>query len=89
MQKRKDEACSVPVECDVDKQERLIAKYKEAKDRLEGVQVADADKHKLKDTVRTLKEQLDNSKEGARRSTSVAQSKLIDQDSVQGGEGVA
>jgi hypothetical protein len=49
VQKRKGEACSVPVECDVDKQERLIAKHKEAKDRLVRGQVADADKDKLKE----------------------------------------
>jgi hypothetical protein len=83
VQKRKDEACSVPVECDVDKQERLIAKYKEAKDRLERGQVADADKDKLKDTVRTLKEQLDGNKEGARKSTSVAQTCVTARENVQ------
>lgn len=83
VQKRKDETCSVPVECDVDKHERLIAKYKEAKDRLDRGQVADADKDKLKDTVRTLKEQLDGNKEGARKSTSVAETCVRSREDVQ------
>lgn len=73
VQRRKDDVCSVPVECDVDKQERLIAKYTEAKDRLERGQVADADKDKLEDTVRTLKEQLDANKDAARKGSSVAE----------------
>ena len=30
VQSAKDRACSVAVECDVDRQERLIAKYKDA-----------------------------------------------------------
>ncbi|MEO7729687.1 MAG: hypothetical protein ABIY55_01855 [Kofleriaceae bacterium] len=83
VQRAKDEACSIPVECDVDRQERLIAKYKEAKDRLDRGQVADADKDKLKDTVRTLKEQLDGNKEGARKSTSFAQTCVRTREDVQ------
>jgi hypothetical protein len=83
VQKRKDEACSVPVECDFDKHERLVAKYKEAKDRLDRGQVADADKDKLKDTVRTLKEQLDGNKEAARRGTSVAETCVRTREDVQ------
>jgi len=72
-QRAKDDACSVPVQCDVDKQERLIATYKEAKERLDRGQVADADKDKLKETVRTLKEQIDANKDAARSGTSTAQ----------------
>lgn len=83
VQKRKDEACSVPIVCEVEKHERLIAKYKETKDRLERGQVADADKDKLKDTVRTLKEQLDGNKEAARKSTSVAQGCVTARENVQ------
>jgi len=72
-QRAKDDACKISVECDVDKQERSIATYKEAKDRLDHGQVADADKDRLKETVRTLKDQLDRSKALAREGTSIAQ----------------
>ena len=41
-QRKKDDACNVAVECDVEKQERLIEKYKEAKERLDRGDVADA-----------------------------------------------
>jgi hypothetical protein len=51
VQRAKDDACKIPVDCDVDKQERTIAKYKEAKDRLDRGQVADTDKDRLKDTL--------------------------------------
>src|ERR1700712_1085363 len=51
VQSAKNSACSVSVECDVDRQSRLIEKYKDAKDRLDHGQVADADKDKLKDSV--------------------------------------
>jgi hypothetical protein len=74
VQRAKDDACRVSVECDVDKQERLIAKYKDAKDRLDRGQVADADKDKLKETITAYKEQLDLAKDGARKGTSYAQS---------------
>jgi hypothetical protein len=63
----------VPVQCDVDKQERLIATYKEAKDRLDSGKVNDSDKDKLKDTVRGLKEQLDANKDAARKGTSIVE----------------
>jgi len=72
-QKRKDDACNVAVECDVDKQEKTIAKYKEAKERLDSGKVNDSDKDKLKDTVRDLKDELDRRKEAARKGTSLAQ----------------
>lgn len=82
-QRAKDDACSVAVECDPDKQERTIAKYKEAKDRLDRGNVADADKDRLKDTVRALKDELDARKEAARRGTSVAQSCVTARENVQ------
>ncbi len=72
-QRAKDDACKIGVECEVDKQERLIATYKEAKERLDRGQVADADKDRLKETVRTLKDQLDRAKALAREGTSIAQ----------------
>ena len=75
--------CSVPVECDVDKQERTIAKYKEAKERLDSGQVADADKDKLKDAVRVLRDALDTAKNGARRGTSDAQACVTGRENVQ------
>jgi hypothetical protein len=83
VQKRKDELCSVPVECDVDKQERTIAKYKEAKERLDRGQVADADKDKLKEAVRVLKDVLDTVKSGARKGTSDAQACVTGRENVQ------
>src|SRR5262245_49288649 len=61
-QRAKDDACSAPLQCDVDKQEKMIATYKETKDRLDRGQVANADKDKLNETVRLLKAQLDRAK---------------------------
>lgn len=83
VQRAKDDACSVPVQCDVDKQARLIANYKEAKERLDRGQVADADKDKLKETVRLLKDALDANKEAARSGTSKAQSCVTARENVQ------
>lgn len=83
VQRRKDELCSVPVECDVDKQERTIAKYKEAKERLDRGQVADADKDRLKESVRILKDALDTAKNGARKGTSDAQACVTGRENVQ------
>lgn len=82
-QRAKDDACKVAVECDVDKQERLIVTYKKAKDRLDRGQVADADKEKLKETVRTLKDQLDRAKAAARSGTSIAQDCVTARENVQ------
>jgi hypothetical protein len=83
MQRAKDDACSVPVDCDVDRQDRTIAKYKEAKDRLDRGQVADADKDKLKDTVRALKDDLDTRKSDARKGTSIVQGCVTARENVQ------
>jgi hypothetical protein len=83
VQRAKDDACKVPVDCDVDRQERTIAKYKEAKERLDRGQVADADKDKLKDTVRALKDELDVRKDDARRGTSIAQGCVTARENVQ------
>lgn len=83
VQAAKDKACGVPVECEVSKQERLIGTYKEMKDRLERGQVADADKDRLKDTVNTLKQQLDGNKEAARRGISVAETCVRSREDVQ------
>lgn len=83
MQKRKDDACSVPVQCEPDKHEKLIAKYKEAKEQLDSGKVNDSDKDKLKDTVRTLKEQLDANKSAARSGTSAVQDCVTARENVQ------
>lgn len=69
--------------CEVDQQERLIAKYKDAKERLDRGQVADADKDKLKDTVSQLKGALDANKDAARRGTSIAQGCVTARENVQ------
>jgi hypothetical protein len=68
-QRRKNEACNIELDCDLDRQQRTIEKYKEAKDRLDKGDVNDSDKDKLKDTVRALKDDLDQRKERARRNT--------------------
>lgn len=83
VQRAKDDACKVPVDCDVDKHERTIAKYKEAKERLDRGQVADADKDKLKDTIRALKDELDARKDDARKGTSIAQGCVTARENVQ------
>lgn len=83
VQRAKDDACKVAVECEPDKQERLIATYKEAKERLDRGQVADADKDKLAETVRTLKDQLDRAKAAARSGTSIAQDCVTARENVQ------
>jgi hypothetical protein len=83
VQRRKDELCSVPVDCEPDKQEKTIAKYKEAKERLDRGQVADADKDKLRETVSRLKDQLDRGKAAARTGTSDAQACVTGRENVQ------
>ncbi|MGN6109484.1 MAG: hypothetical protein ACTHU0_30535 [Kofleriaceae bacterium] len=83
VQRRKDELCSVPVECDPDRQEKTIAKYKEAKERLDSGRVNDSDKDKLKDTVRDLKDELDRRKDAARRGNSDAQACVRAREDVQ------
>jgi hypothetical protein len=83
VQKRKDEACNVAIECEVDKQERAIAKYKEAKERLDGGQVNEADKDKLASTVRDLKDELDQRKEAARKGASLAEACVRAREEVQ------
>jgi hypothetical protein len=70
VQRRKDDLCGVPVDCDPDRQEKTIAKYKEAKERLDSGKVNDSDRDKLKDSVRDLKDELDRRKDAARRGTS-------------------
>jgi uncharacterized FlaG/YvyC family protein len=82
-QKRKNEACSVPVECDPDKQEKTIAKYKEAKERLDSGAVNEADRDKLKETIRDLKDELDRRKEAAHRGVSDAQECVLAREAVQ------
>jgi len=71
-QQKKDDACNVSIDCDVDKQEKTIEKYNEAKTKIDRGEVNDADRDKLKDTIRDLKDELDKRKEGARRGASVA-----------------
>ncbi len=82
-QRRKDEACSAPVDCDVDKQERTISKYKEAKEQLDRGQVAEADKDKLKEKIQAFKDELDARKDGARRGVTTAQECVTARENVQ------
>ena len=83
VQRAKDDACRAAVECDAGKQERLIAKYRETKDRLDRGQVADADKDKIKDAVNALRAELDKGKNGARTGISVAQGCVTARENVQ------
>jgi len=71
-QREKNDKCNVSASCDVSDQERLISKYKDAKERLDRGQVNDADKDKLRDNVRLMKDQLDANKEAARRAAQQA-----------------
>jgi hypothetical protein len=82
-QKRKDELCGVPVDCDPDRHEKTIAKYKDAKERLDSGKVNDSDKDKLKDSVRDLKDELDRRKDLARRGTSDAENCVRAREDVQ------
>jgi len=82
-QAAKNRACSVAVECDVDRQQRLIDKYKEAKDRLDRGDVADADKEKLRDSVNAMKDELDRNKSAASAGRSVAQGCVDAREAVQ------
>lgn len=72
VQATKNEMCSVPVRCDFNEFERRVDKYKEAKDRLDRGQVADADKAKLEESVRDAKNVLDALKQNARTDTAAA-----------------
>jgi hypothetical protein len=55
----KDRYCALPTDCDVDRQERTIAQYKEAQKRLDDAALADADKGRQKDTIDQLKREID------------------------------
>jgi hypothetical protein len=83
IQRAKDEACNVATECDVDRQERTIERYREVKDRLERGDVNDADKDRLRQTIRDLKEELDARKEGATRSIPIAKRCVAAREDVQ------
>jgi hypothetical protein len=63
--------------------ERTIAKYKEAKERLDRGQVADADKDKLKEKIRAFKDELDLAKENARKGRSIAEACVSARENVQ------
>jgi len=83
VQQAKDDACTVPVDCEPDKQEKTIAKYKGAKEQLDSGKVNDSDKDTLKETVRVLKEQLDRAKAAAREGTSIAERCVTARENVQ------
>lgn len=83
VQDAKNKACNVKTECDVDKQERTIEKYKDAKQRLDDGSVNDADKEKLKEKVEALKEDLDDRKEKARDGIDIAKACVAARGAVQ------
>lgn len=82
-QELKNKACAVAVEADPGKQERMIAAYKEKKERLDRGQVPDADKQRLAETVRTQKDELDRAKEAASKGISIAQDCVTARENVQ------
>jgi hypothetical protein len=83
VQARKNSVCNVAIECEVSVQERLIARYKDAKERLERGEVNDSDRDKLKDSIRAMKDELDKNKDAARRGASVAEGCVAARENVQ------
>lgn len=67
LQRNKDDTCNRMLDCDVDKQQRQIDKYNDAKKQLESGSINDSDKDRLRQTIRELKDDLDARKDGARR----------------------
>jgi hypothetical protein len=83
VQEKKDNACRIPVECEVDRQERLIERYKQAKEQLEQGNVADSDKERLAKTVSDLKEDIEARKEAASRGIPIAEGCVTARENVQ------
>jgi hypothetical protein len=67
LQRTKNDTCNRMLDCDLDKQQRQIDKYNDAKKQLDSGSIADADKDRLKQTIRELKDDLDARKDAARK----------------------
>ena len=73
LSRRKNEACNQTASCDFDRQKRDIDDYNEAKRKLSSGQIADADKSRLEQTIRELKDKLDARKAAAPDVMKIAQ----------------
>lgn len=73
VQDAKNKACSQPVHCDVKEQTQLIEDYKKAKAQLESGEVNDSDKEKLEESVKVMRQTLDQNREDAHAGIPVAQ----------------
>jgi hypothetical protein len=83
VQAEKDRACGIRVECDENKQQRQIEKYKEAKEQLDQGRVADSDKERLAKTVSDLKEDIEARKEAASKGVPIAEGCVTARENVQ------
>jgi hypothetical protein len=73
LSRRKNDSCNVSASCDVDRHKRDIEDYNEAKRKLATGQIADADKSRLEQTIRELKDKLDARKNAAPDVMKIAQ----------------
>lgn len=71
--RRKNEACNVTASCDYDRHKRDIEEYNEAKKQLSDGRVADADKGRLEQKIRELKDKLDSRRSAAPDVMKIAQ----------------
>ena len=71
--RRKNEACNQTASCDFDRHKRDIEEYNEAKKQLADGRVADADKGRLEQKIRELKDKLDSRKSAAPDVMKIAQ----------------
>jgi hypothetical protein len=73
LSRRKNDACNVSASCDMDRHKRDIDEYNDAKSRLASGKIADADKSRLEQTIRELKDKLDARKSAAPDVMKIAQ----------------
>ena len=73
LSRRKNEICNVSASCDYDRHKRDIEEYNEAKKQLSDGRVADADKGKLEQKIRELKDKLDSRRAAAPDVMKIAQ----------------
>jgi len=81
----KDRICAQATDCEVDRQERTIAKYQEAQKRLDDGTLANADRGRQKDTIDQLKKEIDERREAARAGIGSAKSCVEAREVVQRG----
>ena len=71
--RRKNEACNVTASCDFDSHKRDIEDYNESKRKLSSGAIADADKSRMEQTIRELKDKLDARRNAAPDVQKIAQ----------------